>query len=52
MDKANNPKLFTNWSHAWICGYQNHDTKNKIRLISFITKDDHVEEKKDFVEVG
>ena len=31
------PKLFTNWSHAWICGYQSHKTKNKIRLIRFLS---------------
>ena len=36
MDKANNPKLFTNWPHAWICGYQSHKTKKKIRLIRFL----------------
>jgi hypothetical protein len=27
MDKAKNPKRFTNWSHAWICGHQSHKTK-------------------------
>ena len=27
MDKAKNPKLFTKWSHAWICGHQSHKTK-------------------------
>ncbi len=29
-------KLFTNLPHAWICGYQSHKTKNKIRLIRFL----------------
>ena len=51
MDKANTPKLFTTWPHAWICGYQCHDTKPKIRLIRFLTKGDHMD-KTDFVEVG
>ena len=30
MDNAKSPKLFTNWSHAWICGHQSHKTKGKI----------------------
>jgi hypothetical protein len=46
--KAN---LFTERSHLWICGYQCHDTKSKIRLIRFLTKVDHMEEE-GFVEVG
>ena len=36
--KANNENLFTKWSHLWICGYQCHVTKRKIRLIRFLTK--------------
>ena len=38
-------------SHLWICGYQCHDTKRKIRLIRFLTKGDHMEEQQ-FAEVG
>ena len=36
MDNAKNPTLFTNWSHAWICGHQRHKTNNIIRLIRFL----------------
>ena len=36
MDKAKNPKLFTNSSHAWICGHQSHKTYKEIRLIRFL----------------
>ena len=50
--KANNENLFTERSHLWICGCQCHDTKSKIRLIRFLTTRDHMEEKKEFVEVG
>ena len=32
MDKANNPKLFTNWSHAWVCVYQSHKTQTTIPI--------------------
>ena len=49
--KANNENLFTKWSHLWICGYQCHDTKRKIRLIRFLTKVGHMEEE-EFDEVG
>ena len=49
--KANNGNLFTERSHLWICGYQFHDTKSKIRLIRFLRKGDHMEEE-EFVDVG
>ena len=38
MDKANNPKPFTNWSHAW------HKRDNKIRLIRFLLNMANMEE--------
>ena len=47
MDKGKNPQLFTNWSHAWICGYQSHKTKRKfpkIRLVRFLLNDAHMED--------
>ena len=40
--KANNEDLFTDRTHLWICGYQCHDTKSKIRLIRFLAKGDHM----------
>ena len=43
MDKANNPKLFTKWPHAWICGYQSDKTNNTIRLIRFLLNMAHME---------
>ena len=44
IDKANNENLFTKWSHLWICGYQSHKTKKKIRLIRFPLNGAHMEE--------
>ena len=49
--KKHNENLFTERSHLWICGYQCHDTKNKIRFVRFLTKGDHMEEQ-EFAEVG
>ena len=51
MDKAKNKNLFTKWSHLWICGYQSHKTKRKIRLIRFLLNGAHMEEE-GFHEVG
>ena len=44
MDMAKHANLFTKWSHAWICGYQCHETKRKIRLIRFLLNGPHMEE--------
>ena len=50
-DKANNENHFTKWPHLWICGYQSHKTKRKIRLIRFLLNGAHMEEE-GFHEVG
>ena len=49
--KANNENLVTKCSHLWICGYQCHDTKRKVRLIRFLTNGDQMEEE-EFDKVG
>ena len=44
MEKAQDNNLFTRHSNIWICGYQSHETKKKIRLIRCVMDNSHMAE--------
>ena len=46
MEKAGDKKLCTKHRNIWICGYQSHNTKKRIRLIRFILDSNHMEDTK------
>ena len=45
-EKAGDKKLFAKHRNIWICGYQSHKKKNKIRLIRFILDKSRMEDVK------
>ena len=44
MEKAQDKDIFTRHSNIWICGYQDHETKKKIRLIRCVMDNSHMAE--------
>ena len=52
MEKANDENLFTKHSNIWICGYQSHKIKKKIRLIRFILNNTHMDQDESLEEDG
>ena len=46
MQKKGDKTIFNKHRNIWICGYQSHKTKNRIRLIRFILDSSHMEDMK------
>jgi hypothetical protein len=43
MQKEGDTTVFNKHRNIWICGYQSHKTKKRIRLIRFILDSSHME---------
>ncbi len=46
MQKEGDTTILNKRRNIWICGYQSHKTKNRIRLIRFILDNNHMEDVK------
>ena len=46
MQKEGDNTIFTKHRNIWICGYQSHNTKKRIRLIRFSLDNNHMEDVK------
>ena len=46
MQKEGDKTIFNKHRNIWICGYQSHKTKKRIRLIRFILDSSHMEDTK------
>ncbi len=46
MQKEGDTTIFNKHRNIWICGYQSHKTKKRIRLIRFILDSSHMEDMK------
>ena len=42
MQKEGDTTIFNKHRNIWICGYQSHKTKQRIRLIRFILDNNHM----------
>ena len=46
MQKEGNTTVFNKHRNIWICGYQSHKTKQRIRFIRFTLDNNHMEDMK------
>ena len=46
MQKGGDKTIFTKHRNIWICGYQSHKAKKRIRFIRFILDNSHMEDVK------